>query len=974
MDCAPKEVKELVERFAGNIEDYKRQGYNEAQVRREFIDPFFEALGWDISNKKGYAEPYKDVIHEDAIKIGGATKAPDYCFRIGGTRKFFLEAKKPSVDIGGNKEPAYQLRRYAWSAKLPLSILTDFEEFAVYDCQIKPQHTDWPTTARVMHITYKDYIERWREISSIFSKEAVLKGSFDKFVIKGKGRRGTSTVDKEFLEEIEHWRKNLATYIARQNRELGAIEVNFAVQRIIDRILFLRMCEDRGIEQYGQLMALKNGTDVYNRLCELFRKADAKYNSGLFYFEFEKGRNEPPDELTLTLNVPDSPISWILHNLYYPQSPYEFSVLPAEILGNVYEQFLGKVIRITSARTIKIEDKPEVKKAGGVYYTPEYIVDYIVKNTVGKLCEGKTPKEISKLKILDPACGSGSFLLGAYTYLLNYHQYWYLKNGPEKYKKQVYQGKGGKWYLTIKEKKQILLNNIFGVDIDYQAVEVTKLSLLLKVLEGESQESVQQIFRIFHERALPDLGNNIKCGNSLIGTDFYKMPGADKLGDEDKRRINAFDWEQGFPEIFSGKSLGFDAVIGNPPWGADIDREIEYFHQKYEDCVKKATDSFKLFVSRACRLIGKGGYVSMIVPQTLLRQNRYADVRTILLRFSIENLVDLGENVFEDVVAPSCIFVVKNLSADPTHCVRFVDVSSCNDNGAKAAILAAPEGTPKIIKQTEFVSAPDMAFSIKMNFGKKVWAKLGDIKELKCRDAGINYQRVGVGMEAKGNDNLGARLLYEGQREKASHVMFWKGSDIGRYWISEETNRFCRPECRKRLRDNEVVRLAVEIYERTPKILLRQTADKIFACIDYKGIWFGRSVLCITPEGKGQHAPEYFLGLLNSTFLSYVYQDISKEKGRVFAQVKFAKLKQLPIRVIDFNDPKEKRQHDKMVGLTKVMLELHKKLSKAKVPSDKERLQREIEATNKQIDNLVYELYGLTPDEIKIVEGGRKNA
>jgi len=172
----PKEISELVERFDRNREAYRSAQYNETRLRREFIDPFFKALGWDIDNEKGYAEAYKDVIHEDAIKVGGATKAPDYCFRVGGARKFFLEAKKPAVNLMEDINPAYQLRRYAWSAKLPLSILTDFEEFAVYDCRFPPQPNEKPSTARILYMTYPDYASRWEEITSVFSREAVLQG------------------------------------------------------------------------------------------------------------------------------------------------------------------------------------------------------------------------------------------------------------------------------------------------------------------------------------------------------------------------------------------------------------------------------------------------------------------------------------------------------------------------------------------------------------------------------------------------------------------------------------------------------------------------------------------------------------------------------------------------------------------------------------------------------------------------------
>ncbi len=472
---ASEEVLELIDRFGRNREAYLSGQYNETQLRREFLDPFLEALGWDVNNRQGYAEAYKDVIHEDAIKIG----APDYCFRIGGARKFFVEAKKPSVNLKDDISPAFQLRRYAWSSKLPLSVLTDFEEFAVYDCRIKPVQTDKASTGRILYLTFNEYAQRWDDIASIFSREAVLKGAFDKYAEKGKNKKGTAEVDDAFLKEIESWRDLLARNIALRNPGLSQRELNFAVQRIIDRIIFLRISEDRGIEEYGRLMALLNGTNVYRRLLDIFRNADERYNSGLFHFQKEKGRPELPDELTPSLAVDDKHLKDIIKRLYYPESPYEFSVLPADILGHVYEQFLGKVIRLTPGHRAIVEEKPEVRKAGGVYYTPTYIVDYIVKNTVGKLLNPDgydisvipakagiqsetldprlheddkpikmmTPKDASKIRILDPACGSGSFLLGAYQYLLDWHRDWYVNNNPHKWatgrSPVLYQAQGG---------------------------------------------------------------------------------------------------------------------------------------------------------------------------------------------------------------------------------------------------------------------------------------------------------------------------------------------------------------------------------------------------------------------------------------------------------------------------------------------------------------------------------------------------
>src|SRR5262249_33590921 len=199
-----------------------------------------------------------------------------------------------------------------------------------------PAHTDKASAARNLYVTYDEYAKRWDEIAGIFAKEAVDKGSFDKYALTAKAKRGTATVDAAFLEEIESWRELLAKNIALRNK-LSSRDLNYAVQMTIDRIIFLRMCEDQGIETYQQLQSLMNGTAVYGRLKQLFQRADDRYNSGLFHFHKEKDRAEAPDELTPALKIDDKPLKEIIEALYYPDSPYDFRVLPVEILGQVYE-------------------------------------------------------------------------------------------------------------------------------------------------------------------------------------------------------------------------------------------------------------------------------------------------------------------------------------------------------------------------------------------------------------------------------------------------------------------------------------------------------------------------------------------------------------------------------------------------------------------------------------------------------------
>ena len=702
---APAELHDLVERFDRNLDAYRSRDYNETQARGDFIDPLMRLLGWDVHNRQGKAPAYRDVIEEDRVKVGGGTKAPDYGFYAGGSRRFFLEAKKPSVDIAGDLAPAVQLRRYAWSARLPLSILTDFEEFAVYDCRYEPAKEDKPATARLEFITFDQYADRWDDIEGLFSREAVLGGSLEKYAEANRRKRGTETVDAAFLREIEGWRSALARDLAARNG-LNTRQLNYAVQMTIDRLIFLRMAEDRSIEEYAKLLGLSNGTGVYGRLVEQFREADDRYNSGLFHFRNERGRGGEPDDLTPALEIDDEVLGGIVRGLYYPESPYEFSVLPVDVLGQVYEQFLGSVIHLSDdGHEAVVEQKPEVRKAGGVYYTPTYIVDYIVQNTVGKLLEGKRPGPrggASKLKIVDPACGSGSFLIGAYEYLLDWHRDRYLEDGPEKWSKQLYEGPGGQWHLTIDEKKRILLNNIHGVDIDPQAVEVTKLSLLIKVLEGESEQSLQTQLRMFHERALPDLSANIKCGNSLIGPDFYDNEQMVLLDEEEHYRINVFDWQKAFPQVFEGDTPGFDAVIGNPPYiriqalkeFAPV--EVEHYKTAYRSAGKGNYDIYVVFVERGLDLLNRSGRLGYILPHKFFNAKYGQPVRELISSGKhLSEIVHFGdEQVFTGATTYTALLFLDNVGGDQFRFVKADDLTEWRTTGE------AEEGAIPVEKAT----------------------------------------------------------------------------------------------------------------------------------------------------------------------------------------------------------------------------------------------------------------------------------
>ena len=330
---APDNILELVERFENNRESYKRPAYNETQVRREFLDPLFKALGWDIDNEQGYAEAYKDVVHERRLEGGAGHQSP----RLQLPHRRDAQVLSGSQKAGG-KPPGRRRGRVSASAlrlerQAAFEHSINFAELHVYDCRVKPVKGDKASHSRIKSLVYQEYLEHWGELAEIFSPEAIRKGAFDKYVDAKKLKKGTAEVDAAFLAEIERWRELLARNFALRNPNISQRELNFAVQKTIDRIIFLRIGEDRGIESYGQLQALLNGNQIYRRLFELFRVADDRYNSGLFHFQAEKDRSDDLDRLTPNLSLDDKVLKDILRNLYYPDSPYEFSVLPTRHSG-----------------------------------------------------------------------------------------------------------------------------------------------------------------------------------------------------------------------------------------------------------------------------------------------------------------------------------------------------------------------------------------------------------------------------------------------------------------------------------------------------------------------------------------------------------------------------------------------------------------------------------------------------------------
>jgi hypothetical protein len=672
-----------------------------------------------------------------------------------------------------------------------------------------------------------------------------------------------------------------------------------------------------------------------------------------------------------------------------------------------------------------VEDKPEVKKAGGVYYTPTYIVDYIVKNTVGKLLVGNTPTKVAKIRVLDPACGSGSFLLGAYQYLLDWHQEWYQKHDPQKHAKgrspKVYLGPGGEWRLTTAEKKRILLNNIYGVDIDTQAVEVTKLSLLLKVLEGENAETLGKSLRLFHERALPDLGENIKCGNSLIGPDFYEGKQLSLLDDEERYRINAFDWNAEFPEIM--QAGGFDVVIGNPPYiriqamkeWAPI--EVEFYKRCYKAASKGNYDIYVVFVERVLQLLNERGRMGFIMPHKFFQAKYGQALREMIAKGNhLGEVVHFGDQqVFAGASTYTCLLFLDKASNKHFHYINAHDLNAWRVNGeAVEGELPADKVTEK---EWNFVVGP----------GAKLFERLGEMP-VKLGDVAKRiFQGLITGADQvfilENASNGAYTSISTGETlpiERALMHPLCKGSvDLKRYRISELNKSILFPY--KLVNGKAQLLTPQELEDHFPNAWGYLSKNRYILEARERGKWkhdrwyaFGRSqnlsemeqTKILTPSisdrgsftldfahhyyfvgsggggggGYGITLSDKFLyltypcvlGLLNSKLLDWYLKHVSSPFRGGYYSYNRQYIEQLPIRTIDFSDATDKVRHNRMVELVEAMLKLHKQLAAAKTSHEKTAIHRQIDTADKQIDQLVYEQYDLTNEEIRIVEEATK--
>lgn len=921
-------------------------------------------------NHDQQTNPYEQEVKvERGIATGGSQRRADYAFYLAPNFhdvRFFVEAKKPFVEIG-TKENYFQLIRYSWNNETRLAVLTDFEQFHILDCRYEPD-VDAALNRAVAKFHYTDYTkrEKFAEIYWLFSREAVASGSLEKRAKELPKARGKAvqrglfagsyqSIDESFLADLDEYRTALARTFKNRNPKLDSETLTELTQRTLDRLVFLRFLEDKGIEAQRFVERFGEKGAAWDDFITASHRLDGIYNGIVFkHHDILDGANFRVDENTFAN---------ICASLSHINSKYDFNAIPIYILGSIYERFLGKVIVATDKR-VRIEEKPEVRKAGGVYYTPEYIVRFIVNNTVGKLIADKTPDQIAEMRFADIACGSGSFLLGVFDLLLNYHGHYYNDN-PGKTRKGDCIKRDGKLYLSLGKKREILLNNIYGVDIDAQAAEVCQLSLYLKLMQEETEASAHQYLLDFEHTALmkkllPDLSKNIVCGNSLIGTDVLD---GQLFASDEERKLNPMNFEDAFPEVM--KRGGFDAVIGNPPYirvreFRDIHPEqVPYLMSKFK-CATHVWDIYLLFFERAIDLTRNHGKFGFIVPIQTLHQPNCESLRSILLtRSSIDSVSDLSKvKVFTGpIVKNAVILCEKGLSQGAMIAIRYPDVPT--------NLFEKPDWT---WPQKRVNDNPGLSMKLSLLSPTKLICE--KIERQSWRMSEMYYVTFGLRSCAKGKGQGGKERLITKEKHAHNAQPYLEGRDISRY-ESRPRGRYIQYQPGKMYSPR-----SPELFE-SEKIISQTMLSRmrLIATYDDQGYYVEQSLLCmiphgiLTPKSQIEALPlKFALGILNSTLESFYFSssviDYSLGGGLIHATPGTQGKLVIP--------KAQESDVNKIVMKVEAMLEAKKQMAKAQTDKDRTYYEKKCASLDRQIDYLVYDLYGLTEDEIRIVEDSQE--
>ena len=885
---AKQQIAKLVEKYQRVMAEGKIKSYNEAQTRNEFIEPLFEYLGWDMRN----LITDNEVTTEENVSGGRV----DLAFRFNNIPAMFLEAKAMKVDLDEWKW-AEQAINYSWNKSVTWAVLTDFESIKIFNAEIPPKSI---SQNLFIEIKCRDYIDRFDQLW-LLSKESFEQKLLDKEAQKWGKLTQRKQVGEKLFEDLMSWRILLTKDFKKQNN-LTDEELDEGVQRILDRLIFIRTAEDRKIEPNVLLGISRGGkANSYKLLTKVFRDFDDGFNSKLFaphYCEEWKAS--------------DKTIAEVINGLYETQDGYryDFSVISADVLGGMYEQYLGYV------QGRKSEEKQKsTRKSQGIYYTPKYIVEFIVKETLGEVLKKTKPKDLAKIKVLDPACGSGSFLTAAYDKILET----LTKQNPQ---------------TSLFAKFDILKENIFGVDLDVQAIEIAQLNLLLKVLSQKTK--------------LPTLQHNISSGNSLVSGNAEKL---EKYFGSDFRNQRAFNFEDEFKDVF--EQGGFDVIIGNPPYvQLSMEEKLpnglkEFLLATYESSMGRL-NTFGFFIRRGIELLKDNGYLGYIIPNTILTQDYYWELRKYILdNCAIESIVSFDNLPFKDAVVENVVLILKKTKSERIRNNHKVTIYKMNEDFSF--------GREKSITQKSFIQSHKYGFNVHLSEGRlELKKKLEENTKPLFAFVEINQAIALKHERAKYLSTI---------KENINYKPVIDGRNIERYFVKWD-NTYLRYDinaihsCKRE-----------DIFLTKEKLFFRRVGDRLIGAYDDKQLYALNTLIVMNLKKDVATNIKFLLALFNSKLLNWYYQAFLKSTKKVFSEIQARQVAQIPIKNINFNNAEDKRKHDKIVSLANELIALSTEIQKLSPNTDKhDSLKREVEKLDSEIDEAIYKLYDLTDEEITTIE------
>jgi len=889
-EYAKSKLLELLSKFSAYEKQGKLSGMSENDTKAIFIEPLFEALGWDAKN-------YDEISRERQILHGRA----DYAFCTGGVVRFFVEAKAAGVELA--EKEAWQVINYAYMQSVPWAVLTNFRELIIYNASWKAKKSE---ESRFLRFNAYDLIANFDDLW-LLSREAVISGELEKKAQKY-GKLLREPVTKALYQDLMRWRSTLSKCIVKNDprRKLTKLHVDEGVQRFLNRLIFIRTCEGRKIENEQLRAALRQWQQENSRrlrsylhdiVTENFAQA---YDSDIFF-----------PHMAGELLVDDEVLSQIIGELYESPSgaQYDFDAINADVLGNIYEQYLATVMREGGGML----EKEGKRKEMGIYYTPTYIVDYIVKNTLGELiAKAKTPEDLQNITVLDPACGSGSFLIRAFETL-----------------REAYSRKNGGDHEMLgenvsKNAHDILTKNIHGVDLDIMAIEIADLNLLLRAATRRG--------------LLPPLKDNIKQGNSLISGTKEELEEYFGSGWQSK---HPFNWEQEFPNVFA--KGGFDIVIGNPPYGAKFDDDDLKYFQKFKTSKIKNYDSYIFFIENCIKLLKEGGYFAFIVPDTFLRKSEMITLRELILsHFKVKSIAELGV-VFDDAkTTENVIFIFEKCSVEKVRMnSTFIHCTLDKNETKESRLLQLAKNSwdsRGLVKQKTWASSPEVRLG-RFNNPKL----LGIIEKIEQGELIGNLQGIEI---SRGSE--GGKDQIVDKKMKSIHKPILIPDDIWKYGL-KFSNRFYEIEEDTKYKDEKIMVIRI----RNTKL-----PDRIIASYDADGYCTLKTIQFLNFQKDSNPNPKYILGILNSKVTNfYCHHYLSDDINKKY-------IEGIRVKVVSSSDQQP------IIRLVEKMLDLNRKLVEMGdiQTIERQKLEEELRRTDAQIDGLVYNLYGITEEEIKIIE------